>query len=363
MIQLFKPNIPKNIGKKLQDVFDSGIITEGEYTEKFEEQFSYYINNKNTGVVNSGTSALTLAYICAGIGPGDEVITTPMTCMATNEPIHNLGAKIVWADIDPRTGNIDPSDVIKKITKKTKAIVGVHWGGMPFQIDEINKIALENNLKVIEDAAHALGAEFNGTKIGSHSDYVCFSFQAIKHLTTVDGGAISCRTTEELSKIKRLRWFGLDRSYKGSKWTQDIKESGYKFHMNNINACIGIEQMKTIDSIILAHKNNYKYYNLNIDNKKITKMREDKDKSTSSWIYTILTENKYELQKFLQEKGIASDPVHIRNDKYSVFKQYLVDEKTLPGLNEFDNKHLNIPVGWWLTEKELKYIVDCINAY
>ena len=200
-IPLFKVHMPKDVDKPLLEVLHSGYIGQGPKVEEFEKKLSQFLGTENVLTLNSGTSALHLALRLANVGEGDEVISTPMTCSATNEPILAAGAKIVWADVFPENGLIDPSSIEKKITKKTKAIVGVHWGGMPFQIDEINKIALENNLKVIEDAAHALGAEFNGTKIGSHSDYVCFSFQAIKHLTTVDGGAISCRTTEELSKI------------------------------------------------------------------------------------------------------------------------------------------------------------------
>jgi perosamine synthetase len=364
MIPLFKVNIPKNIGNKLQEVFDSGMVTEGVYSDEFEDKFGKFINNKNTALVNSGTSALTLAYILSGVQSGDEVISTPMTCMATNEPIHNLGAKIVWADIDPKTGNIDPKDIRKKITSKTKAIVGVHWAGMPFDIEEICKIGKEYNIKIIEDAAHALGAKYKNSMIGSHSDYVCFSFQAIKHLTTIDGGAIACKTSEDYERVKKIRWFGLDRKYKGkSKWEQDITESGYKFHMNNINAAIGIEQLKNIDFVINEHKKNQKLYNDNINNKNIVKMTVSEDSESSCWIYTVLVEDRVKFQNYLSTKGIASDVVHVRNDNYSVFKKYKMAEDSLVGCNEFCSKHINIPVGWWLTEDEKQYIIDCVNNY
>lgn len=364
MIPLFKVKIPKNIGQKLQEVFDSGVVTEGAYSDKFEQEFGKYINNKNTALVNSGTSALTLAYILSGVKSGDEVITTPMTCMATNEPIHNLGAKIVWADIDPKTGNLDPKDVRKKITNKTKAIVGVHWAGMPFDISEIAKIAKENNIKVIEDAAHALGAYYNGEKIGTHSDFVCFSFQAIKHLTTVDGGAIACKTSEDYERAKKIRWFGLDRKYKGkSKWEQDITESGYKFHMNNLNAAIGLEQMKEIDWVIEEHKKNYYYYNKHINNHKVTKMTSYEGVESSCWIYTVLVEDRDKFQQYLLKNGIASDVVHVRNDNYSVFSDYKLPQGSLTGCDDFCSKHLNIPVGWWLSEEDKSHIVNCVNSY
>jgi dTDP-4-amino-4,6-dideoxygalactose transaminase len=363
MIPLFKVNIPSNIGQKLQEVFDTGLITEGIYSDEFEKNFNNFIEAKYTGLVNSGTSALTLAYIMSGVKPGTEVISTPMTCMATNEPINTLGAKIVWADIDPKTGNLDPEDVRRKITSKTKAIVGVHWAGMPFDIQSINDIAKQHGIKVIEDAAHALGAKYKGKTIGSHSDYVCFSFQAIKHLTTVDGGAITCNSEEEYTRLKKLRWFGLDRKFKGSKWTQDITESGYKFHMNNINAAIGLEQLKTIQSVIDAHKQNHKYYDEHITNLKIKKMLQSPDSESSCWIYTVLTPDREHLQKYLLDKGIASDVVHVRNDTYSVFNDFRAPEGSLKGCDEFCSQHLNIPVGWWLADEEKKYIVDTINNY
>lgn len=363
MIPLFKVHKPEGVEKMLSDVWNSGFVSEGEYSDRFEKMFGDYVENSNTSLVNSCTSALSLTSRMCNIQPGDEIITTPMTCMATNEPFFNDGAKLVWADIDPTTGNIDPDSVRKLITQKTKAIVGVHWAGQPFDIDEINNIAKENNIKVVEDAAHAIGASYNGVPIGSHSDFVCFSFQAIKHITTADGGAVCSKTYEDDMRIKSLRWFGLNRKYKGSKWEQDIVESGFKYHMNNMNASIGILQMNHIHDIIKAHKENYKFYNNNINNSKVIKMRKDPKSESSCWIYTLLTKDRNDFQKYLADNGIASDPVHVRNDTYTVFKEFRKLDKELPGALEFCSQHINIPVGWWLSKKDREYIVDVINRY
>ena len=222
MIPLFKVHYPEGVGKKIDDVFRSGFITEGEYSDKFESSFGNYIGNPNCCLTNSCTSAITLALDLCDVKKGDEVISSPMTCMATNEPVYNAGAKIVWADIEKNTGNIDPKSVEDRITEKTKAIISVHWAGQPFNISEINRIAKKHGIKVIEDAAHALDSTYKGEKIGNHSDFVCFSFQAIKHLTTADGGALLCKSKTDFEKAKLLRWFGLNRKYKGSKWKQDI---------------------------------------------------------------------------------------------------------------------------------------------
>ena len=361
MISLFKPWISKHCLEDLEIIFKKGCLTEGQYSDWFEEKISEYIGNKNTSLTNSGTSALHLAGILSGIKKGDEVITTAMTCMATNEPFYNMGAKLVFADVDITTGNICPESIRSKITDKTKAIVTVHWAGQPVEIDEINDIAKEFDIKVIEDAAHAFGSSYKGKRIGSHSDFVCFSFQAIKHLTCGDGGALACKSKEDAERARKIRWFGLDRKYKGkSRWDQDIAESGYKYHMNNINAAIGLRNMGYIDMIIGDHMRNRNHYDEYIVNPKITKMRKHDDTVSSSWIYSILTEDREALKSYLADNEIASDRVHVRNDQYSVFGG---KDESLKNLNEFDSKLLNIPVGWWVSEEALNHITSCINSY
>ena len=365
MIPLFKIHSPKGIGETLQKVFDSGFLTEGEYSDKFERSLSEYIGNENTCLVNSCTSALTLACHLCEISPGDEVITTAMTCMATNEPFFNVGAKLVFADVDPETGNIDPDDIRKKVTDRTKAIIVVHWAGQPVDLAAIGKIAADHDIKVIEDAAHALGAEYEGQRIGNHSDFVCFSFQAIKHLTTADGGAIICKRKEDAEKIRKIRWYGLDRKYSErtgkSRWNQDIPDSGFKMHMNNLNAAIGLEQMKSIDFIINSHVKNGEFYDAHIKNPRVKKLRRDKSSSSSYWIYSVLVEDKEDFENYMKQNGIATDVVHVRNDLYSVFQEFR--RADLENLDYFADRLMNIPVGWWVTEEKATYIVDVINGY
>jgi len=363
MIPLFKVHVPEGVEETVSEVWKSGFITEGEYSDRFEHAFGNFVKNPNTSLVNSCTSALSLSSKLCDVQPGDEVITTPMTCMATNAPFYNDGAKLVWSDIDPTTGNIDPISVEKLITPRTKAIVGVHWAGQPFNIGAINDIASKNGIKVVEDAAHALGATYDGRPIGTHSDHVCFSFQAIKHITTADGGAICSRSELDDKRIKSLRWFGLNRKYTGSKWEQDITEAGFKYHMNNTNAAIGLLQMSSVANIIQAHKSNYHFYNEAINNPRVQKMRVDSRSESSCWIYTLLVEDRVEFQEYLLENGIASDPVHMRNDKYSVFKNFVRPAHELPGVEYFCSRHINIPVGWWLSKDERKHIVDVVNRY
>ena len=256
MIPLFKVHTPKNIGKKIDAIFKTGTITEGKETKKLEKKFSNFLKNKNCVLVNSGTSALTLAYRLVGIKKGDEVIVSPLTCMATNQPLEIIGAKLIFVDVNKDDGNVNIEDLKSKITKKTRAISLVHWAGNPFDIDEVNKIAKHKNIKIIEDAAHAIGAKYKGKLIGNHGNFVIYSFQAIKHFSTGDGGLLVCPTHKIAERARKLRWFGLDRDFKGNKWSQDIYESGYKFHMNNISATIGLSQFNSLKKIISQHQFN-----------------------------------------------------------------------------------------------------------
>lgn len=361
MIPLFKPFISNECYSSLENILQEGDLTEGGYSDRFENEFSKYIGNKNVALTNSGTSALHLAGILAGVKPGDEVITTAMTCMATNEPFFNMGAKLVFADVDITTGNICPQSIRSKVTNKTKAIVVVHWAGQPVDLEAIHCIAKQFNLIVIEDAAHALGSEYNGVKIGNHSDFVCFSFQAIKHLTCGDGGALACKLEKDVIRARKIRWFGLDRKFNGnSRWDQDIPESGYKYHMNNINASIGLNNLRHIDLIINRHIRHRELYDLKIINSKVVKMRKPSNTISSSWIYSLLVDDRSDFISYLNKRGISCDRVHVRNDQYSVFGGL---DKSLSSLNKFDLNLVNIPVGWWLAKKELESIIEAVNKY
>src|SRR5574343_363186 len=197
LIPLFSVNIPKEIDQPLLEVLHSGYIGQGPKVEEFEGLLAKYFGNKNVLSLNNGTAALHLAIRLAGVTDGAEVITTPMTCTATNEPILANGGKIVWADVDPNTGLIDPLDVERKITPKTKLIIGVDWGGTPCDWDRLNAIGKKYGVKVLEDAAHAIGATYKGRKVGTLADYTIFSLQAIKHITTIDGGLLLCRDSQD----------------------------------------------------------------------------------------------------------------------------------------------------------------------
>ena len=359
-IKLLKPHYPIGIGKKIEELFKLGQLTEGKFSDKFEKKLSSYLSNNNCVLVNSGTSALTLAYRLLNLKKKDEVITTPFTCMATNEPLYNDKIKFKFCDIDPKTGNASFESIKKLINKNTKAIVVVHWGGLPVDIPKLKKIINNKKIKIIEDAAHALGAKINKKKIGNHGDYICFSFQAIKDITSGDGGLLVCKNKSDAKKARLLRWFGLNRNVKGNKWLQDIKFSGYKFHLNNIASRIGYEQMKYVNKIIKIHQRNGKFYDKNIKNKKIQLIKKNKNLKSSYWLYSIIVDDKKKFKNYMRKHKIECDEVSFRNDRYSVFKKF---RKELKGTDYFNNHMLNIPTGWWVSKNEAKYIVEKINKY
>jgi len=359
-IPLFKAHMPESVMQSLADTLLSGYIGQGPRVEEFEQALANWFGNRNVLTVNSGTSALQLALRLANVGFDDEVISTPMTCTATNVPIMAAGAKIVWADIDPMTGNIDPLDVERKITKKTKAIIAVHWGGYPAEIGALNRLGRQYHVKVIEDAAHAFGATFEGMPVGSHSDFVCFSFQAIKHLTTGDGGALVCRDTDAYQRGKLLRWYGINRESESRDFRceEDVKEWGYKFHMNDIAATIGLHQLQFVGDVLRRHRENAAYYQERFSALAGLKLLNYRcDRQSSYWLFTIRVAQREAFMSEMKRSGIVVSQVHARNDLHTMFSEF---QRTLPGVDEFVSQQVSIPVGWWLTESERSLIADTV---
>jgi perosamine synthetase len=363
---LFYPYVSKKSPKNVGKILNSRWIGQGPLVDEFENKFKNMFGGKtNSLATGSGTDALHLAYLLAGIKSGDEVISTVFTCTATNIPLLYIGAKIKFADIDLGTMNISVDSVKKLITKKTKAIIIVHYGGLPCDMDELNQLAKKFKIPIIEDAAHALGAKYNNQPIGSISDYTMFSFQAIKHITTGDGGMLTIKNKKEYEIGKRLRWFGINREKKQmGTWENDIKEVGYKYQMTDIGARMGLDSLNEFSKII-KHRRKifYIYLNTISKNKNIQCINDDsKKKYHAAWLFTIALEKKDFLQKKLREHGIETGQVHFRNDKYSIFKKFCKGVK-FPNMDYIDNKYLVLPIHHKVTEKKAGQIGKLINKY
>lgn len=359
MIPLVKPYIaPKEkMMPEIEKILYSGYLAEGEPVYEFERKFGELIGNPNVLFVSSGTAALHICLMLLNVGPGDEVISTPMTSEPTNTTIAITGAKVVWADIDEETGLLDPKSIREKITNKTKAIMLVHYAGMVCNMDEINKISKDFNIPVIEDAAHALGSKYNGKSVGTNSRFTCFSFQAIKHMTTIDGGAIAFTDPNDVEPARKLRWFGLDK--KTSRLENDITRAGYKYSVNNLTGTIGCVQIQDAQFIIDKHIGNGHYYDEELKNVSgVTLLKYYPNTEPSYWLYTLKVERRDDFIKMMEENGVIATPLHHRSDTHSVFKS---SRCSLPHMDRFYESFVHIPCGWWVTEEDRARIVKLIK--
>jgi perosamine synthetase len=362
-MEFFNTHISQKAIALANQVLESGWLSEGRMVKEFEESLTNYIGLKNPVALNSGTSALHLALAIAGVKPNDEVILPAQTFVATGLVILMQYAKPVFADIQYKTGNIDPNSIREKITDKTKAIIPVHWGGYPCDMDEINAIAKEHNLMVIEDAAHALGATYKGKPIGSISDFTAFSFQAIKHLTTGDGGALCCIDDENYHQAKTRRWFGIDRanskpSILGER-EYDISNLGYKYHMNNLAAAIGLGNLADFLTRLKRRREIAAIYESELKNVAGLELLDDhEDRESAYWLFTVLVEGRENFIRKLKAVDIPASVVHLRIDHNSVFGGIT---SGLINQEKFNDFQVSLPIHENILDQEIITIIRNIK--
>ena len=378
-IPLFKVFMSEKASNTVSDVLSSGYVTQGPEVEKFEDVLKEFFDNDRVVTTNSATSALHLIFHMLkeyGLGenkikidePEDHVLTTPLTCTATNWPIISNNINLKWVDVNPENCNMDLSDLENKLNQNTKAVVVVHWGGYPVDLERLKEIQINFEKKygfkfvIIEDCAHAFGAKTESQQIGNTGNISTFSFQAIKHLTSVDGGCVNFNCDEDVERAKLLRWYGIDRNEnrKDFRCESDILNVGFKFHMNDVNAYIGRMNYEPVSNELLQkHIENGHYYNQNLqDIKDLELMNYSDNLDIPFWIYTIKVKNRDKFMKHMESKNIIVSRVHERNDKHTATKAY---QTNLPLLESFIDEMVCIPVGWWVGENERKYILDSIK--
>jgi perosamine synthetase len=357
---LFYPYISKLSKNNIKKVLNSRWIGQGPLVDKFELNFKKKFNPLLDCVaVGSGTDALHLAYLLSGIEKNDEVICPVFTCTATNIPLLYIGAKIKFVDVDPLTLNININHLKKIITKKTKAIVFVNYGGIPCDLEELNNIKKKYNVKLIQDAAQSLGSKFNGRDVSNYSDFTIYSFQAIKHITSGDGGLLVFKKNKKILSIaQRIRWFGIDRLKKqGGTWENDIKEIGYKYQMTDLGACLLLDSLLDFESILNHRKKIFNIYKKKLSNiKNLTILDTNNKKLTNSfWLCTILCNKRLYLQKKLRKFNIETNQVHFRNDRYKIFKKFIKGQK-FPNMDLLEDNYLVIPLNLKITIKDAEFI-------
>lgn len=361
---LYRPHMPPEIELLVAGVFSSGQIASGPNVAKFREMLGEYLGNPSIATAGDISTALSICLFQSGVRPGDDVLMSPLVCLSTSSPVRNLFANVRWCDVDPNTGNIDAADIPRKMGPRTKAVVVYHWGGNPADLEPIQSAARELDLAVIEDAGEALGAEYRGRKIGATgSDYTVFSFYPNRHLTTIDGAAISCGNNVDVERVRWLTRYGVDQNSFRSEDGEinpesDVPIAGWNTYLNNVAATIGVAQMKHVSDIVTRHQQNGLYFDERFAGISGLRVLSRPEKSRSSyWVYTFLAERRDSLLRRLRLRGVQASKVHIRNDIYSGFGGR---GGALPGVDHFSDRYLSIPCGWWVTEEDRIQIADIV---
>lgn len=378
LIPVFRPNYSQTEIDAISRVLKSGWIGLGPKTEEFEKRFAEYVDSPYAVALNSATAALHLSLLAAKIGKDDEVIVPSLTFVSTAHAVLYVGATPVFADIEPDTLCISPDDIVKKITKRTRAIIPVHYGGHPCNMNSIKNIAKKYNLVIIEDASHACGSQYQGKKIGSISPFTCFSFHAVKNLATGDGGMITVKEKKLAEKLRRLRWVGINkntwerlenvskddnRSYRVYGWYYEIEEMGYKYHMNDLNAALGIVQLKKLGKANEKRRTLARRYTNSLKKiKEIVCPTTKPNVISAQHNYVIRCKERDKLHLYLRERNISSG-VHYMPLHLQPFYRKKCPKINLPITETEWKKLLTLPLYPQLTHKEQDYIINCIKKF
>lgn len=359
-IPVFAPSIGEDTKKHLEDALNVGWLGMGASTKEFEDRISEFLNLEDRFVVttNTGTSALHIALRVANIGPGDEVITPSFNYVADHQAIKMTGADVVMCDVKEDNLGIDYEKAEKLITDKTKAIIPLHFAGIPCNQKEVFEMAEKYHLRVIEDAMHAFGTTIDNKKIGSYGDITCFSFDPVKIITSIDGGCVVVNSKEEAERLQKLRLLGVDKDtterYKNKRaWDYDVISEGYRYHLTNIMASVGISQIKKINTFITNRQKICQEYNQAFKEIKDIKIPQSDFSNISPFIYSlrILNDKRDDLIKHLDkleiDVGIHFIPVHkhkyFSNSKFGnmkVTEQIVKEVLTLPLHSNMKTNHI-----------------------
>ncbi len=354
---------------QVKEAFDYGYFGLAYKSDEFEKEIGKYLETDRKVVcTNTGTTALHLALDSIGIKEGDEVIMPSFTFAATAQAVEMCGGKIVFCEVDPDTFLMDIDDVKKKITDKTKAIMPVHYAGRPCDMDSLMEIHEKTGIRIIEDAAHAFGSDYKGKKIGSFGDITCFSFDSIKVITCGDGGAMitNDEAVEDLAKKKRL--LGIDRKtmvvkdWKKRSWVYDVTTPGYRYHLGNINAAIGLAQIKKIDGFIKRRREICHLYDRELEGVKGIDRMPDSYDSITPFMYVIRVKDdkRNGLKDYLRDHDIESGISYIPCHTFELFKQ---KELILPVTEQIYREILCLPIHPEITDENVVEVVSRIKEY
>ncbi|WP_067072649.1 UDP-4-amino-4,6-dideoxy-N-acetyl-beta-L-altrosamine transaminase [Methanoculleus horonobensis] len=347
------------------EVLKSDWLTTGPAVDLFEKELASYVGARHTVAVNSGTSALDIAVQALDLPRGSEIITTPFTFAATSNAILYNGHIPIFADIDPITRNIHPDEIRKRISSKTRAIIYVDYAGHPCAIDEIEKIAREHGLLLIEDACHALGTSYKGRKIGTFADMTVFSFHPVKPITTGEGGAVVTENSELYAKLRLLRSHGITRDVgdmfgEGASWGYDMQLLGRNYRMTDIQAALGVSQLRKIDSFIERRNELAALYTRALSDLEWLDLPRTQEHVTHGWhLYTILLKGleRSTLFPYLKERGIGVNVHYIPTYKFSYYQRhYPQNANTFPSTEDIFSRIITLPLYPGMSDEDVEYV-------
>lgn len=341
--------MPDNL-PEIDTILHSGALAYGKWGHEFEKRLGEYIGNDQILATNSFNAAYQIAITTLGLKQGDEVIGSPMTCLASNQPYATQHVKVVWADIESATGMLDIEDVRKKITSNTKAILINHFCGYVGYVDEVLALAKEKGLYVIEDAIEGFGSEYKGKRVGNlGTDVTIYSFQTVRLPNTIDGGAISFKDKVLFEKAILVRDYGIDRP----RFRDDLREispfcdiaiPGYGATPSEINSYVGCLQMEGIDELLEKQQQQAQKWDFMMNEHGVKPVSIVTETKPNYWVYGVLADNKRAFMEAWRNKGFYASGVHLPNTYYSVFG----NQFQLKGVQEFYSKYVALPCGWWM---------------
>ena len=368
-----RPIIGEEEKRAVMKVLDGPILVHGPMSKAFEGDFAAFAGAPKAVSVSSCTAALHLAYFDLGIGPGDEVIVPAQTHNATAHAVEYTGAKPVFIDAEMRTGNIDIDQIEGHITPNTRAISVVHFLGMPVAMDRIVEFANKHDLFVLEDCALAIGSYYRGVHVGLHGDAGCFSFYPVKHMTTAEGGMLITKHGDLAERITRKRAFGVDRAHGDRKipGVYDVNMLGYNYRMNEIQAAIGIEQLKRMDGFLKKRELNYRALEKGlreIDEISLFQSTTDEFKSSYYCLSAVLSpelgEKRFEIVQHLKERRVGTSVYYPRPVPHlSYYKEkYGYEKESYPNASAISYGSIALPVAPHLGFEDMEYIIETIKS-
>lgn len=354
--------------EEVRSAFEYGYFGLAYNVDDFETQVGKYIGAKHVMATNTGTSALHVAMDALGLQPGDEVIVPSLTFVASFQAITSAGATPVPCDVDPDTLCMDPKDVEKRITEKTKVLMPIHYGGHPCDMDSLMALKEKHGLRIIEDAAHAFGSTYKGSKIGSYGDITCFSFGSQKNITCGEGGAILSDDEDFDNLCRQKRLLGMDRqshsssSWKERSWMYDVPVQGYRYHMSNINAGIGLAQLKKVDSFLARRREMCGKYDTALKDIPGIRFRKVDYSTIGAHIYVIriLNGRRDDLKKFLMERDIETGVSFIPNHFHSFYKN---EGLSLPETEQAFKEIISLPLHCGLSDSNIEAIINGVTKF